>query len=59
MASRHAEHLETYLLGVVEGRIRGVWPACLRVLLAGLSGLFSGIVRTRRRIRCSFVASIA
>lgn len=47
MASQHAEDLETYLLGVVEGRIRGFWPGCLRLLLSGLSLLFSQIVRMR------------
>lgn len=50
MASRHAEQLETYLLGVVEGRIQGAWPACLRVLLHVLSWVFSGVVSLRLRL---------
>ena len=44
---RKAEQLETYMLSVLDGTLRGKWPATLRVILKGLSWIFALIVMVR------------
>jgi len=44
---RKAEQLETYMLSVMDGTLRGKWPSTLRVILKGLSWVFSIIVMVR------------
>jgi len=46
-AKRRIENIETYLLSVLDGSRKGKWPAVLRVILKGLSLLFSLIVQIR------------
>jgi tetraacyldisaccharide 4'-kinase len=46
-AKRRLEHLETYMLSVLDGSCKGKWPATLRVLLKGLSWIFTIIVQVR------------
>ena len=47
MSRKLTEQVENYVLGVIEGRRKGAGPFALRVLLRGLSVVFSGIVQTR------------
>lgn len=47
---RRIENLETYLLSVIDGSRKGKWPAILRVLLKGLSLLFSFVVQVRLKL---------
>ncbi|VGO13362.1 Tetraacyldisaccharide 4'-kinase [Pontiella desulfatans] len=44
---RKIENLETYMLSVLDGTEKGKWPTTLRILLKGLSLLFSVIVQVR------------
>jgi len=44
---RRLEQLETYLLAVLDGSRTGKWPSMLRVILKGLSLLFSVLVQVR------------
>jgi tetraacyldisaccharide 4'-kinase len=47
MSRRLTEQVESYVLGVIEGRRRGAGPFAVRVLLRGLSVVFSGLVQAR------------
>jgi tetraacyldisaccharide 4'-kinase len=47
---RKIENLETYMLSVLDGSRKGKWPSTLRVLLHGLSWIFTIIVQTRLRL---------
>ncbi|MCC5846609.1 MAG: tetraacyldisaccharide 4'-kinase [Verrucomicrobia bacterium] len=47
MARKFEERAEAYLLSVVEGRRPGTWAAFLRMLLGGLSHVFSLVVQVR------------
>ncbi len=44
---RKIENLETYMLSVLDGSQKGKWPSTLRVLLHGLSWIFTIIVLVR------------
>lgn len=47
MNKQRLEQLETYMLSVLDGSRRGKWPAVLRVILHGLSMLFTVGVQVR------------
>ncbi|MEI6892617.1 MAG: tetraacyldisaccharide 4'-kinase [Pontiella sp.] len=42
-----SEQLETYLLSVIDGTLKGKWPALLRVIMKILSWVFAVIVQVR------------
>ena len=47
---RKIENLETYMLSVLDGSRKGKWPSTLRVLLHGLSWIFTVIVQIRLKL---------